>query len=138
MRNMRKSAVLFLSLGCVGLAISGCSSAMSAPSSPVTVHEADAGKTISLVVAQELDVHLPYTAGTGYSWSASPSPSLLKYSGSSTTQRAQIPGSAGEQRLAFIATAPGTETLNLVYARPWEKDKAPAKSFTLTVTISGS
>jgi len=140
MPNMRRLriAALPLLLGCVAFVASGCSSAMSEPSSPITVHEADAGKTIHLVVAQELVVHLPYTAGTGYSWSASPAPSLLKLSGTSDVQRAQVPGSSGEQVLIFTAVAPGAETLTLVYARPWEKGKAPAKSFALMVTIAGS
>jgi inhibitor of cysteine peptidase len=45
-------------------------------------------------------------------------------------------GVPGEQVWSFSAQGTGHAVLTYVYARPWEKNAEPAKTFTLTVTVA--
>jgi inhibitor of cysteine peptidase len=44
-------------------------------------------------------------------------------------------GGGGAHEWNFRAVGKGTGTLSLGYRRPWEKDAAPAKTFTLTMVV---
>ena len=44
-------------------------------------------------------------------------------------------GAGGTETRRFVAIAPGTTTLELVYHRPWERDAPPLKLIEITVTV---
>jgi inhibitor of cysteine peptidase len=44
-------------------------------------------------------------------------------------------GSGGVHNWNFRAVDKGTATVGLAYRRPWEKDAAPAQTFTLTLVV---
>jgi predicted secreted protein len=50
-------------------------------------------------------------------------------------QAADRMGAGGTQALRFTAKSAGKVELKLGYARPWEKDMAPAKTFVVTVVV---
>jgi inhibitor of cysteine peptidase len=121
---------------CLAALFATGSQAMGATPDPLTVTQADAGKTVALAVGQRLNVHLSEQAGTGYSWiTASDSTPLLKFEGASSGSGATMPGGAEIQVLVYSAAAAGKGTLKIEYRRSWEKDQPPEKSFSIAVTI---
>ena len=102
----------------------------------VLLEEADNGTRVVLNVGDTLSIKLKSNATTGYSWSASDLPSSLQLTGAKT-----VPGKAGRvgepgfQTLTFKAVAPGDSTLQLNYARPFEKNSPPAKTFHVSISI---
>ena len=104
----------------------------------VTIAEQDSGKTIELVVGQKLAVQLPSNPTTGYQWIVLGDPAPLKRIGSdyaASPQAAGRMGAGGTQTLRFSASGSGKAELNLGYHRPWEKDVAPAKTFSVTIVV---
>jgi predicted secreted protein len=121
---------------CLAALFATGSQAMGATPDPLTVTQADAGKTVALAVGQRLNVHLSEQAGTGYSWiTASDSTPLLKFEGASSGSGATMPGGAEIQVLVYSAAAAGKGMLKIEYRRSWEKDQPPEKSFSIAVTI---
>ena len=121
---------------CLAALFATGSHAMGATPDPLTVTQADAGKSVSLAIGQRLSVHLSEQAGTGYSWiTASDSTPLLKFEGSSVTSTATMPGAAEIQAMVYSAVAAGKGTLKIEYRRSWEKDQPPAETFSIAVTI---
>ena len=121
---------------CLAALFATGSQAMGAAPDPLTVTQADAGKSVSLSIGQRLSVHLSEQAGTGYSWiTASDSTPLLKFEGASTASGATMPGGSEIRVLVYSATAAGNGTLKIGLSRSWEKDQPPAKSFSIAVTI---
>ena len=108
----------------------------SAPADPKVITAADAGKTVSLVVGGQLTVQLEAQPGTGCGWEAdAASTPLLSFKGSKSSGT-NMPGGIEAQSLSFVARSAGEGNLKLVYRRSWEKDVAPAKSFSVAVKIS--
>jgi inhibitor of cysteine peptidase len=128
--------VLALAAVAVSLAVIGVSSALS----PV-VTDKDDGKTVQMSVDQALFVRLPSNPTTGYSWTltANPAPlALIKSDFAPDAAKNGVMGAGGTQILQFAAKDTGTATISLGYRRPWEKDTPPARTFTVTITISGT
>jgi predicted secreted protein len=108
---------------------------LSAPPDAVVITAADAGKTVALVVGERLTVKLDAQSGTGFAWAPdATSTSLLALLGT-THGRAAMPGSAESQNLTFVARSAGEGNLKLAYRRPWEKDAAAGKGFSVAVRI---
>jgi inhibitor of cysteine peptidase len=102
------------------------------------VTASDADKPIQVSVGQTLQVRLASNPTTGYSWNVQQTPPELELEHSAYTADAQgknLPGSGGYQTIEFAAKFAGTPELKLEYRRPWEKDVAPAKTFSVTVTV---
>ena len=97
------------------------------------------GATVTLHSGDILEVTLPATLGTGYSWKvANSAATVLKEQGSPEAGSAETAGKAGQpenQVFLFNTLAKGTGQLELQYLRPWEKDRKPAKTFSLTVKV---
>ena len=99
METLRIVAFFVVSL-CTTFGIAGDGLTMTSLPRPVEVGQADAGKTIALVVGQRLSVRLPYVGGTGYSWTpVHDSAALLTFDGASVTVGQAMPGAASEQIL---------------------------------------
>jgi inhibitor of cysteine peptidase len=125
-------------------AIIGCSAKQkvvatpTVPSSPITVTEQDNSKSIELAKGQIIFVRLASNPTTGYQWmqqrDAAPL-ELVKSDFASDTPAKNMAGVGGTQSLQFVAKSAGKAILNLEYRRPWEKDVAAARTFTLTVVV---
>jgi inhibitor of cysteine peptidase len=105
---------------------------------PVTASLSDSGGSASLIPGQPLVVRLPSNPSTGYSWNYSVVGDdvlhLESVSGVSASPNGMV-GVPGDTVWSFRAQGKGIAELNYVYARPWEKDAPPAKTFRLTVVV---
>ncbi|MDP6478592.1 MAG: protease inhibitor I42 family protein [Phycisphaerales bacterium] len=86
------------------------------------------------------DILLPYTAGTGYSWSldqgGSEGLTCVSVSESGTKpDTADLPGGPGQSRWLLKGRSPGTAELLFEYRRPWEKDTPPAETRRVRVEV---
>jgi inhibitor of cysteine peptidase len=105
---------------------------------PVTLTEKDTGGSVKLTKGALLEVKLPSTAGTGYTWQiVKNNPEQLVLQGRSQIIRPdkKVVGGKQTQLFRFKAEWVGTSDLEIVYRRPFEKGKTPAKTFSVTVTI---
>ena len=128
-----------LAVVCVSQSPQGLQSASSALAPVVT--EKDGGKTVQMSADQPLFVRLPSNPTTGYTWTltANPAPlALIKSDFAPDITKNRVVGAGGTQILQFAAKDAGTATISLGYRRPWEKDTPPARTFTVTVAISGA
>lgn len=105
---------------------------------PVTVSLADSGGEAALLPGQPLVVRLPSNPSTGYGWTYTVVGDdvlrLDSVSGAGAAPNGMV-GAPGEMVWSFRAQRKGIAELNFVYARPWEKNAAPAKTFKLTVVV---
>ena len=107
---------------------------------PVMVTESDAGKTVTVTKNDKLEITLPGKITTGYSWKVTGQEGdSLNPVGHPQYLPSPAPagrvGTGGQFVFKFNAAKPGTTKLTLAYARPWEKDTPPAKTFALTVVV---
>lgn len=105
--------------------------------SVVFISQDDNGREFTLDRGDALEISLPATSGTGYTWQAEP------VAGGFVTQVGEpafaldnaMPGASGHQVFHFGIAASGTGTLELRYLRPWEKDSKPAKVFKIMLIV---
>ena len=91
---------------------------------------------ITVALEHAFVIELPFTAGTGYEWTAVTNPKLQQMTTEQVPGGSQ-PGAQGTQRITFRSQGTGTTTLVLNYARSFEPDEPPAKTATFDVTITG-
>ena len=107
----------------------------------ITITENKDGQEISLGMGDTLEVRLASQPGTGYGWQvADPLPNVLRLveKGLDLGGGGQAPSAPGALATAVLRFAPvgaGTGDLRLVYVRPWEKEAAPKKTYTLHVRV---
>src|SRR5574343_1444999 len=106
---------------------------------PVSASKSEPGSVVSLLPYQPLVVRLQSNPSTGYGWSYYVSGDdvlrLDSVSGEAPAPNGMV-GVAGEEVWSFRAQGSGRAVLTYVYARSWEKDAAPEKTFTLTVVVN--
>ena len=105
------------------------------------LEEPDNGSDIFLTQGDAIQVKLPSNPTAGYSWTVSSNaPSVLAAVGEPKFEPAAkpLPGAAGTQTFAFRVVAGGGAFLELVYARPSEKDVAPARRWGLFVAAAAT
>jgi len=105
-------------------------SAAVAVMSPVTMTG-----TMHVHAGRTFIIHLPYNAGTGYSWEiVKPLPQHLSVvKEAMRPQGAAMPGGPGAAIFTLRMSAPGTAHVKFVYTRPWERGVTPAKTAVYTV-----
>ena len=104
----------------------------------VTIEEN--GKSIELRQRDVLELMLPSTFGTGFSWRVrSGASSVLLSHGKPEVRHGQGDhGKAGVteyQVFRFTAKSPGVDKLELEYVRPWESDVSPAREYSLKIRV---
>lgn len=105
---------------------------------PVTASLSDSGGEASLLPGQPLVVRLPSNPSTGYGWTYTVAGDdvlrLESVSGVAAASNGRV-GAPGESVWSFRGQGKGIAELNFVYARPWEKNATPEKTFKLTVVV---
>ena len=97
----------------------------------------DNGREFTLDRGDALEISLPATSGTGYTWQAQPAAgAFVKQVGEPAfALDSAMPGASGHQVFHFSIDASGTGTLEIRYLRPWEKDSKPAKVFKIMLIV---
>jgi inhibitor of cysteine peptidase len=104
----------------------------------ITATDKNNGGKISLAKGEILIVKLDAQPGTGYSWRvAKNDPGHLNLVGDSEFVSAGhgIPGAVQPQIFRFKAQASGPSVIELHYARPWEKNAQPSRTYRLEVQV---
>ena len=104
----------------------------------IQVKDLNNGKAVD-INGEVLVVHLESNPSTGYSWQVQGLDGriLRQLDGSEwAPDVAGMLGGSGTEALRFAAIGKGRATLHLVYARPWQVDRAPAKTFSLDVRVA--
>ncbi len=130
MRGARTLAAVLVALG------AGACAGAPAPTRPAwVVTEADAGRSIQVPVGTMLDVALPGNPTTGYAWQRAPGdPGGIESVGAARFEPSgPALGQGGTEHLGFRVTKTGATPLWLVYRRPFEKNVAPARTFSVTI-----
>ena len=134
MRSSKKLRVELIALLLLSVWCAGC------PHKAVTVtagQEYD-GRTIRVQAGDSVKLSLAENPTTGYRWEflKKPEPQCVIASDAYVANPAmnQI-GGGGAHVWEFRAEKKGTGTLKLGYRRPWERDAAPAKTFTLILVV---
>jgi C1A family cysteine protease len=86
-----------------------------------------------------LVVNLASNPSTGYGWQVQGLPPGILRQLDASEWVPDVPGKlggSGTEVLRFAGIGKGRVILNLVYARPWETDRAPAKTFSLAVQVT--
>ncbi len=128
---MKKIACVLLGVLVFAAVLGGCAN------KKVQVSQEMNGQQVSVEKGGTLVITLPGNPTTGYSWEASGlDETILKQAGEAKFKAdSELLGAGGQVTLTFDAVSQGSTTLNLVYHRSWEKDVAPAETFTLTVEV---
>src|SRR6202521_4384367 len=102
-----------------------------ARASVVFISQGDDGREFTLDRGDALEISLPATSGTGYTWQAEPvaGGSAKQVGEPAFTLDNAMPGAAGHQIFHFGIEATGTGALEMLYLRPWEEGSKPAKVF---------
>jgi inhibitor of cysteine peptidase len=109
-----------------------------APSQTVDISDPQAGGTLVVFAGDTVQVRLHSTPGTGYSWKVTQVNNAilaLQAAPVFVPPPPGIPGAEGHTVFNFRATATGSSTLQLAYARPTEQGGAPARTFSIGVTV---
>ena len=86
-------------------------------------------------VGDTIRVDLPAQAGTGYVWTATVEGDILQ-PGRGETRPAARPGGPTREIMTYLAMAPGAARIVLLYRRPWETTKGPARQVVLDVAVT--
>ncbi|HNW58094.1 MAG TPA: protease inhibitor I42 family protein [bacterium] len=118
---------------CIGMILLTCS--QNPPANLLT--REDQGKLFKCQVRQEFVVELESNPSTGFSWQVDKHDTAhvrLLREEFIPGERERL-GAPGKQFFHFQAMATGRTPLIMEYRRPWERDAAPAKTFSVTLVI---
>ncbi len=98
--------------------------------------DSDNSTHIFLNVGDVISIKLTSNVTTGYSWDAVSVPACLLREASQQKQKSNPRiGESGFQVFVFRAKEACNAVVALNYFRPFEKDKPPARTFTIDVTV---
>lgn len=109
----------------------------------VVVDENHDGKTVSMKKGESVAIKLESNPTTGFNWRVgSVSSGVAKQNGNVEFEQTPLPpgsgpilGRGGHSVIKFDTVGTGKVTIQLDYSRPWEKNKPPLKTFTVTLDI---
>lgn len=110
----------------------------SRPAKQCVLTSQDNGKRITCRSLQAFQVKLPANFSTGYSWRMAEGDTQLVQllrSEYKPPEETHLMGAPAEQVFYFLPLRKGNTSIRLLYARSWEKDVAPAETFSITVMI---
>jgi predicted secreted protein len=94
---------------------------------------------IELAVGERATIELVGNATTGYSWTVDQQPDAAVVTVESDRYVGPGDGAAvgqgGHQQVVIQGVAPGTTTLGMAYARPWEEGTPPAQTASFAITV---
>ena len=125
---MRRSLVLIAT----ALSLAGC-----AHRCPLTLAEADSGKTVEIKVGQTLTLRLAVDLGTGRTWQIATEPDarfLIVVDSGYAQPPAGAPGAPRQAWWLLRATGAGSTSITLRYGRPWES-ASDARQVTVNFTV---
>ena len=97
-------------------------------------------KAVSLAVGQKLAVMVAGNPSTGYQWEltgpVAGAALVQEGRGEFVAGATDLVGAPGEYRFVFKAAGHGTTSISLKYVRPWEQNKPPAATATVSVTVT--
>lgn len=136
MTRLDSNRIVLPGLILAALAVMLLTAACTSTPSEMTVTEANNGQAVQVNSGQTLTVNLEANPSTGYSWEVSAiNANILQQAGDPEFKSdSTLVGAAGKQLLHFKVLAKGEGKLELVYHRPWEKDKPPERTFSINVT----
>jgi inhibitor of cysteine peptidase len=105
------------------------------PGKTLILDDSDNNSHLCLYVGDTLTIKLASNPTTGYSWSPPEVSHLEIVSADSERGSSKEVGQPGFQTFSLKANEAGESTLTLTYFRPFEKDKPPAETFLLFLTI---
>jgi len=107
------------------------------PQKSLNLSEEDNRKQFLLIKEGEIQIALKAIPSAGYTWTISNTDtSLLKQIGGMKFEpESKKLGSPGKQIFHFQSTQTGKITLQLIYHRPWEKEKPPEDTFEVTIQV---
>jgi len=108
-----------------------------AHASAIFISADDNGHEFTFVRGDAVEISLPATSGTGYTWQAEPvAGGSVKQMGEPEFRRESVmPGASGLEVFHFAVGASGSGTLELRYLRPWEKSAPAAHVFKIKFTV---
>ena len=109
----------------------------------VEIGEKNDTQTVAVSAGDKIEIRLPSNISTGYGWRVeSVSAATVRQDGGVTyinppvaPNSRPVVGRGGENLVKFDAVSPGKVTIKMEYTRPWEKNKPPAKTFTITLDV---
>ncbi len=106
---------------------------------PLTLRQADSGRTVSLAVGATLIIELAENATTGHRWTAPEFDAgvLALVSSDMTPAASGALGAGGVRQFEFSGKTSGTSAIRSDYRRASDTASAPAAHFEVTVTVSG-
>lgn len=97
------------------------------------------GKQKAIITAHKGDtllVKLLMSSGTGFVWEVSGKPQLCMQGDTQYENiKSEVPGASLMEVINLNITATGTIDIDFIYHRPFEKNKAPAKTKTLHLIV---
>ncbi len=123
---------------CVLAVTCGRADAGGAGEKTVTLGDEDGGGSVCLAPGDVLVVRLEAQLGTGYGWQVAKNDrKLLRQHGDPELESPGRgrPGAKERQVFRFTALAAGKAPLELHYARPWDKEASPLKTYRVEVEV---
>lgn len=131
------SVIRRASIPAAALLLAAC--AQQAPSTLTLDNHARHCQPLQLSPGQEFNLRLPSNPTTGFRWTlradAAPQLKLLGPEVYIVPEEAGLVGAAGVSSWRFRAVARGEAALGLDYARPWEREVAPARQFDCRIRV---
>ncbi len=132
-------ARVFLLAG-VGALPSASAKPSNAAPGALILHEADSGRTFSVVEGQRVVARLDSNPSTGFGWHVVMTDKSLGYPQESYESSGVVmPGSGGVQIFTWETKGPfplvGEHQVKLSYFRPWETDVPPVREFSFNLKI---
>lgn len=127
--------VLLVVFACV---FGACSKSARLPQTITVSQESDeSSKSVSLVIGDTLVVEMPGNPTTGYTWKlASDKYTVLESAAEPRfTPGGSAAGAPGKFTFVYRTVHIGEETLEFVYHRPFEPNKAPIKTFSVRAKV---
>lgn len=114
----------------------------SAQMSRLTIDESKNGSTVMVKQGETIVIQLPGNPTTGYTWTREGKPNMensscesldVKGSYQQKNSGMMMTGAGGVFSFEVTPKQSGSHLLKLVYARPWMKDAAPEKTFSIQI-----